>query len=155
MPMKYKIIVAAVGFLTSFVVMASPDQVDVFINKFMNLEIQKSKSSLDKIESWSFISKRFIQANNINTGKTFLNSYYPERYEIVGKSENFVDVKIFNESCLSSGDCFGDQVLRLAIVHEDGHLALLPYGYKKGAKYLDFWWQHIQGKYEPLSKCLN
>lgn len=150
-----KIIILMIGFLTSFVAICSSEQPDVFVQKFMNLEIQKTKSSLDKIKSWSFISKKFIRENNINTETTFLNSYYPERYEIVGRSENFIDVKIFNESCISSGNCFGDQVLRLAIVHEDGHLALLPYGYKQGAKYLDFWWQNIQGKYEPLGKCLN
>lgn len=155
MSLIFKVIILLAGILTSFLAMSSSEQPDFFIHKFMDIEIKKNKSSQDKMESWSFISKKFIQENNINTETTFLNSYHPERYEIVGGTANFIDVKIFNESCISSGDCFGDHVLRLAIVHEDGHLAILPYGYKQGAKYLDFWWQNIQGKYEPLGKCVN
>ena len=151
----YKITIFIMVFFASSIVMSEPDEVDDFARQFMNLEIQKSKSSLDKAESWGFISKKFIRENNINTETTVLNSFNPDRYEIIGKTEHFVDVKIFNEPCVSRGGCFGDQILRLAIVHEDGHLALLPYGYKKGAKHLDFWWQNIQGKYEPLSNCQN
>jgi|GEM_PF-6437834 hypothetical protein len=136
------------GLTASLFAFAKPISVRDFVSQFMELQLEKNRAKASQAEVFSFISQQFIRENKINVNTVYLNSYRPDRYEILASTENRVDVKIYNDVCIRHGGCPGDHILRIALVHEGDHLAILPYGYAKGSKYLDFWWQDIQGKYE-------
>ena len=140
--------------IASTIAQASPENSVSFVKHFMDTQLTSNKSRDTRTNPVKFISRAFLDTNNLDPSAVKLDSYVVDRYVIVCSSARYVDVKIINNTCIADGSCFGDHVLRLAVISEGDHLALLPYGYSSrySKNYIVYWWQDIKGRYE-LNHC--